>query len=157
MCGISGIIGKGHYSGDLEIMLISISHRGPDASQTYTDKGFATIGHNRLSIIDLSANANQPFSDPSGRFHLTFNGEIYNFKELRAEIGSRYTFKTRSDTEVLLACFIIFGKGCLEKLNGMFAFAIWDSQEKKLFAARDRFGVKPFFYFLDAVRQVPNH
>jgi len=149
MCGISGIIGGGDYSRDLEKMLISISHRGPDASQTYTDKGFAAIGHNRLSIIDLSANANQPFSDPSGRFHLTFNGEIYNYKELRAEIGSRYSFKSQSDTEVLLASFIVFGKGCLEKLNGMFAFAVWDSQEKKLFAARDRFGVKPFYYFKD--------
>jgi len=149
MCGIAGIIGGGDYSGDLEKMLKSIAHRGPDASQSFIDKGFAAIGHNRLSIIDLSANANQPFSDPLGRFHLTFNGEIYNFKELRAEIGSRYSFKSQSDTEVLLASFIVFGKGCLEKLNGMFAFAIWDSQEKKLFAARDRFGVKPFYYFKD--------
>lgn len=149
MCGISGVIGGGDYSGDLEKMLISIAHRGPDVSQTFIDKGFAAIGHNRLSIIDLSVNANQPFSDPSGRFHLTFNGEIYNYKELRAEIGSRYSFKSQSDTEVLLASFIVFGKGCLEKLNGMFAFAVWDSQEKKLFAARDRFGVKPFYYFKD--------
>ncbi len=150
MCGIAGIIGDENYAADLTKMLKSIAHRGPDYSDTYFDRGFAAIGHNRLSIIDLSASANQPFSDASGRFYLTFNGEIYNYKELRSEIGSRYRFTTQSDTEVLLASYIVFGKNCLEKFNGMFAFAIWDATEKKLFAARDRFGVKPFFYFQEA-------
>ena len=146
MCGIAGIIGENSNSEDLAKMLSVLKHRGPDASGTFFDTGYAAIGHNRLSIIDLSTNANQPFTDPSGRFQLTFNGEIYNYKELKAEIGSRYSFTTQSDTEVLLASFLVFDKECLNKLNGMFAFAIWDSKEKKLFAARDRFGVKPFYY-----------
>lgn len=126
-------------------MLKSIRHRGPDASGIYHN-GKCLLGHNRLSIIDLSKEANQPFSDTSGRYQLIFNGEIYNYKELKAEIGGRYDFKTSSDTEVLLATYIVFGKDCLEKLNGMFAFAIWDKEKKELFAARDRFGVKPFYY-----------
>jgi asparagine synthase (glutamine-hydrolysing) len=146
MCGIAGIIGEGIEKSEIDRMLVSISHRGPDARGIYCDRGYAVLGHNRLSIIDLSHAGNQPFSDPTGRYHLSFNGEIYNYRELKLEIGSRYTFKTNSDTEVLLAAFIIYGKNCLEKLNGMFAFAIWDSREKKIFAARDRFGVKPFYY-----------
>ncbi len=146
MCGIAGIIGGKHSREDLQKMLGSIRHRGPDASAIYRDDN-CLLGHNRLSIIDLSPEANQPFSDASGRFQLIFNGEIYNYKELKAEIGDRYDFKTSSDTEVLLASYIIFGKDCLEKLNGMFAFAIWDKHKKELFAARDRFGVKPFYYY----------
>ncbi|APG60099.1 asparagine synthase (glutamine-hydrolyzing) [Christiangramia salexigens] len=146
MCGIAGIIGEGIKRSEIEKMLVSISHRGPDARGIYCDRGYAVLGHNRLSIIDLSHAGDQPFSDPTGRYHLSFNGEIYNYKELKLEIGSRYIFKTNSDTEVLLAAYIIYGKNCLEKLNGMFAFAIWDSREKKIFAARDRFGVKPFYY-----------
>ena len=101
---------------------------------------------NRLAIIDLSAKSNQPFIDNLGRYVLVFNGEIYNYIEIKAELQNQYDFKTESDTEVLLAAFIIYGESCLEKFNGMFAFAIWDHQEKKLFAARDRFGVKPFYY-----------
>ncbi|AVR43822.1 asparagine synthase (glutamine-hydrolyzing) [Christiangramia fulva] len=149
MCGIAGIIGTNYNKEDLEKMLESIKHRGPDASGIYQN-GDCLLGHNRLSIIDLSTNANQPFSDTTGRFQLIFNGEIYNYKELKAEIGDRYNFRTSSDTEVLLASYIIFGKDCLEKLNGMFAFAIWDKKKKELFAARDRFGVKPFYYYKDA-------
>lgn len=148
MCGIAGIIGGNHTKEDLSIMLESIRHRGPDASLTFQED-ICVLGHNRLSIIDLSSEANQPFSDESGRFQLIFNGEIYNYKELKTSIGDRYEFKTSSDTEVLLATYMIFGKACLEKLNGMFSFAIWDSQTRKLFAARDRFGVKPFYYFRD--------
>ena len=146
MCGIAGIIGNGIQETDIEKMLISIAHRGPDARGVYKDKGFAVLGHNRLSIIDLSHEADQPFNNPTGRYHLSYNGEIYNYQELRTEIGQRYDFRTSSDTEVLLAAYILWGKSCLQKLNGMFAFAIWDSKEKKLFAARDRFGVKPFYY-----------
>ncbi|MCM4154688.1 asparagine synthase (glutamine-hydrolyzing) [Gramella sp. AN32] len=146
MCGIAGIISSFDRKETLKKMLELQRHRGPDNTGDYIDRGYAFLGHNRLSIIDLSDAANQPFSDNSSRYHLTFNGEIYNYKELKAEIGSKYIFRTNSDTEVLLASFIIYGKKCLEKLNGMFSFAIWDTKEKSLFAARDRFGVKPFYY-----------
>jgi asparagine synthase (glutamine-hydrolysing) len=145
MCGIAGIIGD-FETHQLDAMLLSQNHRGPDATGKYYDVNFAALGHNRLAIIDLSELANQPFLDPSGRYVLVFNGEIYNYIELKAELKAHYTFKTESDTEVLLAAFITYGNQCLNKLNGMFSFAIWDNQEKKLFAARDRFGVKPFFY-----------
>jgi asparagine synthase (glutamine-hydrolysing) len=147
MCGITGIIGS-FDAYQLEDMLLSQHHRGPDAMGRYFDNGSAALGHNRLAIIDLSPQSNQPFSDASGRYNLVFNGEIYNYIELKAELQEQYSFQTESDTEVLLAAYLIYGASCLEKLNGMFAFAIWDSQEKKLFAARDRFGVKPFFYAL---------
>ena len=145
MCGIAGIIGD-YKKTQLEVMLTSQHHRGPDATGEYFDAGFAALGHNRLAIIDLSAKSNQPFIDNLGRYVLVFNGEIYNYIEIKAELQNQYDFKTESDTEVLLAAFIIYGESCLEKFNGMFAFAIWDHQEKKLFAARDRFGVKPFYY-----------
>ena len=147
MCGIAGIIGN-HNESQLDGMLISQNHRGPDATGKYFDKSYAALGHNRLAIIDLSEQSNQPFIDNSGRYGIVFNGEIYNYIEIKAALQSQYDFKTESDTEVLLAAFIIYGKSCLAKLNGMFAFAIWDNQEKKLFAARDRFGVKPFYYTL---------
>nr|WP_315217595.1 asparagine synthase (glutamine-hydrolyzing) [uncultured Flavobacterium sp.] len=145
MCGIAGIIGT-YKEDELDAMLFSQQHRGPDATGKYFDSGFAALGHNRLAIIDLSAQSNQPFIDPSGRYVIIFNGEIYNYIELKADLQNQYDFKTESDTEVLLAAFMVYGKSCLEKLNGMFAFAIWDNQDKKLFAARDRFGVKPFYY-----------
>ena len=146
MCGIAGIIGPKSSEADLKKMLQTQEHRGPDHTGIFFDPGFAAIGHNRLSIIDLSPEANEPFVDDSGRYYLTFNGEIYNYKELREELKSFYSFRTVSDTEVLLAAFIHWGKDCLHRFNGMFAFAIWDSVEKKLFAARDRFGVKPLYY-----------
>ncbi|OXB20783.1 asparagine synthase (glutamine-hydrolyzing) [Flavobacterium tructae] len=145
MCGIAGIIGN-YKEVQLENMLKSQYHRGPDATAKYFDSDFCALGHNRLAIIDLSTESNQPFKDDSERYVLVFNGEIYNYIELKTVLSNQYNFKTESDTEVLLAAFIIYGKSCLEKLNGMFAFAIWDNQEKKLFAARDRFGVKPFYY-----------
>jgi asparagine synthetase B (glutamine-hydrolysing) len=147
MCGIAGIIGD-YKEIQLDAMLASQHHRGPDATGKYFDAGFAALGHNRLAIIDLSAQSNQPFIDNSGRYVIVFNGEIYNYIELKSDLQNQYDFKTESDTEVLLAAYIIYGKECLHKCNGMFAFAIWDKQEKKLFAARDRFGVKPFYYSL---------
>lgn len=146
MCGIVGIIGTDTYQLQLSNMLKSQHHRGPDFTGTYFDSGFAALGHNRLSIIDLTPNANQPFQDTSGRFTIVFNGEIYNYLELKDRLKDAYNFKTSSDTEVLLAAFIKYGKGCLSMLNGMFAFAIWDCLKKELFAARDRFGIKPFYY-----------
>jgi asparagine synthase (glutamine-hydrolysing) len=145
MCGIAGIIGA-FETHQLDAMLLSQHHRGPDATGKYIDRDFAALGHNRLAIIDLSPESNQPFLDASGRYILVFNGEIYNYIELKAELKGHYTFRTDSDTEVLLASFLVYGHHCLQKLNGMFSFAIWDNQDKKLFAARDRFGVKPFFY-----------
>ena len=145
MCGIAGIIGD-FKTQQLDAMLLSQYHRGPDATGKYYDTYFAALGHNRLAIIDLSPQSNQPFFDHTGRYVLVFNGEIYNYIELKSELKAHYTFKTNSDTEVLLAAFLIYGRQCLQKLNGMFSFAIWDNQDKKLFAARDRFGVKPFYY-----------
>jgi asparagine synthase (glutamine-hydrolysing) len=147
MCGIAGIIGD-YNEIQLDAMLVSQHHRGPDATGKYFDQNFAALGHNRLAIIDLSPKSNQPFIDNSGRYVIVFNGEIYNYIELKEDLQNQYDFKTESDTEVLLAAYITYGKSCLGKLNGMFAFAIWDNHNKKLFAARDRFGVKPFFYSL---------
>ena len=150
MCAIAGMIGSKVSIEDTNVMLNAMSYRGPDNTDFYYDQGKAVLGHNRLSIIDLTKDANQPIMDSSGRYHLTFNGEIYNYKELRAELKDKYQFHTNSDSEVLLYSFIEYGPSCLNKFNGMFAFAIWDSKEKSLFAARDRFGVKPFYYSITA-------
>ena len=120
-------------------------HRGPDSGGSYVENNIA-LGHRRLSIIDLTDSANQPFIDPSGRYVLVFNGEIYNYLEVKAKL-SDYQFKTNSDTEVILAAYIKFGIKCLDLFNGMFAFGLWDNQEQKLFIARDRMGVKPIYYY----------
>ena len=149
MCAIAGIIGSEASRAKILKMLSRMPHRGPDHRGIYEDPDSATIGHNRLSIIDLSSEANEPFQDESGRFLLTFNGEIYNYQELRQELKGFYSFRTSSDTEVLLAAFLHWGQNCLHKLNGMFSFGIWDNVSKTFFGARDRFGVKPFFYSLD--------
>jgi asparagine synthase (glutamine-hydrolysing) len=145
MCGIAGILGKDAKSNVIDDMLMVQHHRGPDFTGKWLEEGVA-LGHNRLSIIDLSKSANQPFFDETKRYTIVFNGEIYNYIELRKKLESSYNFQTNSDTEVLLAAFIFWGKDCLKYLNGMFSFAIYDSKSKSLFAARDRFGVKPFFY-----------
>lgn len=145
MCGIAGIIGVGAKKASIDAMLAAQAHRGPDAQKTHLDEGVA-LGHNRLSIIDLSSAADQPFYSQDGRYTLVFNGEIYNYLELKRILEDSYNFQTQSDTEVLLAAFLHWGNDCLAHLNGMFSFAIWDSQEERLFAARDRFGVKPFYY-----------
>lgn len=147
MCGIAGLIGTSNFEFQLKRMLEVQGHRGPDFTGTFFDRGFSALGHNRLSIIDLSQKANQPFNDASGRYILVFNGEIYNYLELKQALKHDYDFKTVSDTEVLLAAFIAYGKDCLKMFNGMFSFAIWDTLKKELFAARDRFGIKPFYYF----------
>jgi asparagine synthase (glutamine-hydrolysing) len=146
MCGIAGIIGNRAQPDNLQKMLTSQAHRGPDYSGIVQDSDVAVLGHNRLSIIDLTGNANQPFIDKSENFILVFNGEIYNYLELKLVLKPHYDFVTNSDTEVLLAAYIVWGKECLYRLNGMFSFAIWDKKNKRLFAARDRFGVKPFYY-----------
>jgi len=147
MCGIIGI--KGELP-SLEIFQAArdvMEHRGPDDSGVfYYPKDKIAIGHRRLSIIDLSTSGKQPFWSNDDRFVITFNGEIYNYLEIKKEIGDRYIFKSKTDTEVLLAAYIIWGDKMLEKLNGMFAFAIWDRETNVLFCARDRLGEKPFYY-----------
>lgn len=148
MCGIAGIIGD-VFNGDgsvIKRMLDNLAHRGPDAEGIYTNRKMA-FGHRRLSIIDLSIKANQPFLDTSKRFVIVFNGEIYNYKELKDLIN--YPWQTSSDTEVILAAFIKWGYACLNYLNGMFAFAIYDAVKEELFIARDRLGVKPLYYYLN--------
>ena len=149
MCGIVGIIGQKATKNSISQMLETQKHRGPDFMDYYWEENKIALGHNRLSIIDLSSNANQPFTSDCGNYVLTFNGEIYNYIELRNELQSKYHFRTQSDTEVLLNAYKEWGQGCLEKFNGMFSFAIWNKNEQLLFAARDRFGVKPFYYFID--------
>lgn len=126
-------------------MLQAQKHRGPDAIGEWSAEQI-WLGHNRLSIIDLSAAANQPMHSRDGRFVIVFNGEIYNYKELIQQYSAKLNLTTLSDTEVLLELFALKGEAILHELIGMFAFAIWDKKEHTLFAARDRFGVKPFFY-----------
>lgn len=145
MCGIAGIIGNTISQAQLDLMLEKQAHRGPDDTGRYIAEGI-TLGHNRLAIIDLSPEANQPFFSHDKRYILVFNGEIYNYIELKKELEQTFSFKTGSDTEVLLAAYQKWGSACLSKLNGMFAFAIWDTKEQLFFAARDRFGVKPLYY-----------
>lgn len=122
------------------------SHRGPDGSGLFFDENIS-LGHNRLSIIDTREVANQPMKSNDGRFILIFNGEIYNFLELRNELQSDYKFITNGDSEVILASYIKWGKSCVSHFNGIFSFAIWDNLDKTLFIARDPIGIKPLYYF----------
>ena len=148
MCGVAGIIdyrGKTNTVTAVGTMLRSFSHRGPDESGVYHSPT-ATIGNVRLSIIDLQT-GQQPLSDISGRYWIVFNGEIFNYIELRQELEKKgLRLKTQSDTEVLVTLFAMYGKNCLNMLNGQFAFAIWDKQKEELFLARDRVGIRPLFY-----------
>ncbi|MDE0558565.1 asparagine synthase (glutamine-hydrolyzing) [Algoriphagus sp. NF] len=146
MCGVAAIVGPKASLQNLEGILALQNHRGPDYTGYWVEPNQIALGHNRLSIIDLSAAANQPFVSSDGRYHLVFNGEIYNYLELKQKLRFDFEFKTNSDTEVLLAAFIKWGKECLAELNGMFAFIIWDIKDQSLFAARDRFGVKPLYF-----------
>ena len=158
MCGISGLF-SAHYSPDKQREMVAtmnrcMAHRGPD-NDGHFQHGQACLGHRRLSIIDLSAEGNQPFFEPSGRYVLVYNGELYNYKELKLELqraphgssSTPYFFKTNSDTEVLMAAYLRWGKDCLQYLQGMFAFAIYDKHNGELFLVRDRFGVKPVYYY----------
>ena len=148
MCGVAGIIdfrGKSDSIPAVKEMLRSFSYRGPDESGIYHSP-IATIGNVRLSIIDL-ATGQQPLSDASGRYWIVFNGEIFNYIELREDLDKKgVKLKTHSDTEVLVNLFALYGEKCLNLLNGQFAVAIWDIKEKKLFIARDRVGIRPLFY-----------
>lgn len=149
MCGISGIFNtKGNEIKQLprclEVMNQLISHRGPDDSGVwYAQNKEVGLAHRRLSIIDLSQHAHQPMISPYGDV-IVYNGEIYNHTELRQALSPHWTFKTRSDTEVVLAAYKVYGFDCVKHFKGMFAFAIWDGE--KLFCARDHFGIKPFYY-----------
>jgi asparagine synthase (glutamine-hydrolysing) len=150
MCGISGIWNLNEQKLSLESLkrfTDTMIHRGPDGSgyNLYLSETLG-LGHRRLSILDLTEMGKQPFSYLD-TLHITFNGEIYNFIELRKELSAQgYSFRTESDTEVVLAAYHCFGKDCLMKFNGMWAFAIWDERNNELFVARDRFGVKPLHY-----------
>ena len=146
MCGIVGIFGSGWQKEQLMSMQQTQRHRGPDADGFYFDPGGKCgLGHNRLSIIDLSPTGQQPQTSSDGSLVIVLNGEIYNYLELRNELSSEFEFRTKSDTEVLLMAYRKWGDACLDKLVGMFAFIIWDERNKTAFAAGDRFGVKPLY------------
>lgn len=168
MCGIAGIINRRtQFDNDNEIALLHhltkmtniLSHRGPDGEGQWVDNTTCVgLGHRRLSIIDLSGAGAQPMHYSSfsadgkqqNRYTITYNGEIYNYIELRDELQSYgYRFKSKCDTEVLLAAFDCWEEECLQKLDGMFAFAVWDAKKQQLFCARDRFGEKPFYFYYD--------
>ncbi|MFM7710353.1 MAG: asparagine synthetase B family protein, partial [Ferruginibacter sp.] len=144
MCGIAGIIGHPREKA-IEKMLQRQAHRGPDGLFYYRNDRIAW-GHARLRIIDLSDQANQPMVDPQTGNVLVFNGEIYNYKELRVKLAHQYSFVTESDSEVLLAAYACNGIECLQQLRGMFAFALYDARQQQTLIVRDRFGIKPLYY-----------
>ena len=132
----------------LRTMTDAIKHRGPDSEGFYVDS-FIGLGHRRLSIIDLSRSGHQPMGTEDKQFIITYNGEVYNFQELRTELENLgHSFQSRSDTEVVLKSYVQWGPDCLHRFNGMFAFAIWDRTRQELFLARDRYGIKPLYYTL---------
>ena len=146
MCGIAGIIenrGKEVSRTSLKKMTDSIAHRGPDDEGIFLS-GNIGLGHRRLSILDVSSAGHQPMPNKDGTLWITFNGEIYNYIELKKELGGKY--QSNTDTEVILAAYEKWGTECVKKFNGIFAFAIWDKNKKLLFCARDHLGVKPFYY-----------
>jgi len=155
MCGIAGVIDFRANSSNspelLKIMGDEIIHRGPDAGSTWmSENRVCGFSHRRLSIIDLSDAGIQPMSSSDGRYTIVFNGEIYNYKEIKVELESKgLKFKSGSDTEVLIEGYRYYGKELIDKLVGMWAFAIWDNERNELFACRDRVGVKPFYYYYE--------
>lgn len=155
MCGIAGIFSLGRQNvalNELKQFTDGISHRGPDGEGFWiSDNGKLGFGHRRLSILDLSENGKQPMHYAEGRYTITYNGEVYNFLEIRSELKSKgYYFKSDSDTEVILAAFDAWGRDCLLRFNGMWAMAIWDAKKNELLLARDRYGIKPLYYSYDA-------
>ncbi len=147
MCGFTGFTEcSGNREDVLHEMLCKIRHRGPDAEGMYVDDNIA-LGHRRLSIIDVTEAGNQPLYSADGNLILVFNGEIYNYKEIRSELTAKgYTFSTNTDSEVLIYGYREYGEGLLCRLRGMFSFVIWDKETETLFGARDYFGIKPFYY-----------
>ncbi|MGB7291489.1 MAG: asparagine synthase (glutamine-hydrolyzing) [Thermodesulfobacteriota bacterium] len=151
MCGIVGFCGKGKFNDEstLVSMRDTLAHRGPDDSGLYIDiEHNVGLAHTRLSIIDLSSLGHQPMSNDRGTIWITYNGEVYNFKEVREELEKKgYSFRSNSDTEVIVKAYEEWGIDCVHKFIGMFAIAIWDRNEKKLYLVRDRVGVKPLYYY----------
>jgi asparagine synthase (glutamine-hydrolysing) len=148
MCGISGFVSA--FSEDraksiIQKMTEAIAHRGPDAQGIF-QKNKVTLGHRRLSIIDTSAAGNQPFIDEEARVTIVFNGEIYNYRELKKQLESEFNFRTATDTEVIIAAYIKWGIDCIHQFIGMFAFALYDENSDELFIVRDRMGIKPIYY-----------
>lgn len=158
MCGICGLISNVPLTYDdlsrVRGMTRVLAHRGPDAEGFWQDEMIA-FGHQRLSILDLSEAGHQPMLCIGGRYVVIYNGEIFNFVELRQELAAKgYAFRTATDTEVIAAACDAWGKGCLHRFNGMWALALWDRQERELFLARDRFGIKPLYYHYDGVKLI---
>ena len=151
MCGIAGILQFKNETinpNSLKKMTDVLAHRGPDGEgQWINEKANVGFGHRRLSILDLSKAGHQPMHYAKNRYTITFNGEIYNYIELKEKLLKKgYQFKSNTDTEVLLALYDLKKEACLNDLDGMFSFAIWDEEKQELFCARDRFGEKPFFF-----------
>ena len=161
MCGINGIFHFGgfeegkqddYHFANIRVMNEAIAHRGPDEEGVFVDYP-VSLGFRRLSIIDLSEHGNQPMFNEDGSIVIVFNGEIYNYKELMPELLSKgHIFKSKCDTEVVIHAYEEYGEDCVKTFNGMWAFVIYDLKKKKLFASRDRFGVKPFYYYKDNQR-----
>jgi asparagine synthase (glutamine-hydrolysing) len=156
MCGIVGIVARDSVVAPeiLERATHSLAHRGPDDSGTVIIRESLPeplevgLGNRRLAILDLSMLGHQPMQDPRTGNWIVYNGEIYNFRDIRGKLGAEgIRFESNSDTEVLLKAYGRWGEGCLEKLRGMFAFAIWDAQRHRLFLARDPMGIKPLYYY----------
>ena len=156
MCGIFGIYRQKKYNGEpisisrMETAIHQMKHRGPDAQHVKAINEHVAFGHLRLSIIDLSSTNDQPLSIDKGNFIITFNGEIYNYLELRKElIAKGIQFKTQGDTEVVLNAYKVWGPNCVKRFNGMWAFVIYDKVKNQIVCSRDRFGIKPFCYHFD--------
>lgn len=148
MCGIAGIVGPRATAEAVIAMRDTMAHRGPNGAGYFVD-GDVAFGHRRLSIIDLSENGSQPMTTADGRFTIIFNGEVYNYRELRKELGEEIPWKSTSDTEVILRAFATWGTTAFQRFNGMFAFAIYDRDERTVMCVRDRLGIKPFYYWSD--------
>src|ERR1700734_2087592 len=166
MCGIAGIVEYRSDASDWKAPLVrmcrALRHRGPDDEGIFISKegGARTearcgLVHTRLSILDLSSAGHQPMSTPDGRFWITFNGEIYNFSDLRRQlVDAGIQFHSRTDTEVILRLYEREGASCVDRLAGMFAFAIWDAKEESCFLARDSLGIKPLYFFEDGKKLI---
>ena len=155
MCGISGILNFDNRAVDkseISEMNRIIHHRGPDGDGVFAENNIG-IGSTRLAIIDLRHTADMPLYDTDGKYVIVYNGEIFNYVEVRDElIKMGFKFNTDSDTEVVLNAYKAYGEDCLHKLNGMWSFAIWDREKKTLFCSRDRYGIKPFYFYKDKDR-----